>query len=100
MNQDWHCSRCNRESGMYGHNMEYCTVSKKVESDFHFCCPGNCELQLSEKQRKNERLKKAQDRLDDLIDQLSDIKFFIQYDGICDQLNNIICMIDEELKRE
>lgn len=39
------CSRCGRHTGNsgQGHYWAYCKSSKKL-LDFHFCCPGACEL--------------------------------------------------------
>lgn len=39
------CGRCKRHTGNsnQGHYWAICTVNRAVEQ-FHFCCPGDCEL--------------------------------------------------------
>lgn len=39
------CGRCEQhtDNGNQGHYWAYCSVTKTVR-DFHFCCPGDCEL--------------------------------------------------------
>lgn len=42
------CSRCDHHTGnTWGHYWAYCKVTKTVR-DFHFCCPDDCELEVSE----------------------------------------------------
>jgi hypothetical protein len=40
------CGRCNNCTGdnNQGHYWGYCKVTKTMR-DFHFCCPGDCELE-------------------------------------------------------
>jgi hypothetical protein len=42
------CARCLGPTGNFtqGHYWSHCKVSGRYE-DFHFCCPGNCELQAT-----------------------------------------------------
>lgn len=39
------CSRCGKHTGnnTQGHYWAFCSVTKSVR-EFHFCCPGDCEL--------------------------------------------------------
>lgn len=39
------CARCGHHTGNsnQGHYWAWCKVSKQRE-EFHFCCPGNCDL--------------------------------------------------------
>lgn len=40
------CARCNQHTGntSQGHYWSYCKVTR-TNRDFHFCCPGACELE-------------------------------------------------------
>lgn len=40
------CARCDKCTGnnSQGHYWSYCKV-KQTNRDFHFCCPGDCELE-------------------------------------------------------
>jgi len=38
-----HCGRCGGCSGYRGHYWGWCSVTKD-HSEFHFCCPDDCEL--------------------------------------------------------
>ena len=42
------CSRCEHHTGnsTQGHYWAYCKVTG-TRRDFHFCCPGNCELEAA-----------------------------------------------------
>lgn len=42
------CGRCEKHTGNsnQGHYWAYCKVTKS-RRDFHFCCPGNCELETA-----------------------------------------------------
>ena len=42
------CPRCHHHTGNahQGHNWAYCKVTGTMR-DFHFCCPGNCELETA-----------------------------------------------------
>ena len=39
------CGRCEEPTGNnhQGHYWAFCKVTRQIE-DFHFCCPGNCQL--------------------------------------------------------
>jgi hypothetical protein len=39
------CARCNHHTGNshQGHYWKFCKVTKHME-EFHFCCPGDCEI--------------------------------------------------------
>jgi hypothetical protein len=43
------CARCKHHTGNsnQGHWWGYCKVTKTVRA-FHFCCPGDCELEASD----------------------------------------------------
>jgi hypothetical protein len=41
------CGRCNHHTGNsnQGHYWAHCKVTRTIR-DFHFCCPGDCELEV------------------------------------------------------
>lgn len=44
------CARCKHHTGNanQGHYWLWCSVTKTESKKWHFCCPGNCELQVEE----------------------------------------------------
>ena len=40
------CARCNKETdnNNQGHYWAFCSVTKELR-EFHFCCPGDCQLE-------------------------------------------------------
>lgn len=40
------CARCGRHTGnsSQGHYWRFCKVTGEFEREWHFCCPGDCEM--------------------------------------------------------
>lgn len=40
------CGRCGHHTGnsTQGHYWRFCAPARAMAAEFHFCCPGNCEL--------------------------------------------------------
>ena len=51
----YHCARCGKTSSMQGH------YSRIHGTEFHFCCPGDCELEEMETQVALENLEEVQE---------------------------------------
>lgn len=43
--RSYHCGRCGTCSGYQGCHFKFCSVTK-TDREFHFCCPGDCELEV------------------------------------------------------
>jgi hypothetical protein len=48
------CARCRRATGNdhQGHYWKHCRVTGGYR-DFHFCCPGDCELEADEREERS-----------------------------------------------
>lgn len=49
-NRNMTCARCEQQTNnnSQGHYWKFCKVTRTLR-EFHFCCPGDCELDATEK---------------------------------------------------
>jgi hypothetical protein len=47
MSSHYHCARCGGRCSMMGHLIKHYEQGAAV-TDYHMCCPDNCELERSE----------------------------------------------------